>query len=126
MTDPDKATVSIEQMTLDEAKEFAECLADRDSNKMEFIGGRRWDAYRYVVPAVIAGLGLLKLEPNADVLAVRAIMHAQQRATTPPDSDWGNMSYAKGSYDDTPQFKAALAAYRTPTSETDQLGGVGV
>jgi hypothetical protein len=102
----------IKPMSLDEAKGFAERLADRDGNKMEFLGGRRWDAYRYVVPAVIAGLGLLKPDPDADVLAVRAIMHAQQRAMTPPDSGWGNMSYAKGSYDDTPQFQAALAAYR--------------
>jgi len=101
----------IEPMTLAEAQAFAERLADLDSNKMEFMA-RRWDAYRYVVPAVIAGLGLLKPDPDADVLAVRAIMHAQQRAMTPPDSCWGNMSYAKGSYDDTPQFQAALAAYR--------------
>lgn len=101
-----------EPMTLDEAKALAERLADRDPNKMEFCGGRRWDAYRYVTPAVVAALGLLKAEPKADVLAVRKIMHAQQRAMMPPDSGWGNMSYLKGSYDDTPQFQAALAAYR--------------
>lgn len=49
---------------------------------------------------------------DPDVLAVRKIMHAQQRAMTPPDSGWGNMSYEKGSYDHTEQFQAALAAYR--------------
>jgi hypothetical protein len=100
----------LEAMTLDEAKAFAERLADMDGNKMEFIGSRRWD--RYVVPAVVAALGLLKPEPDDDVVAVRKIMHAQQRAMTPPDSGWGNMSYLKGSYDDTEPFKAALAAYR--------------
>ncbi len=52
-------------------------------------------------------------EPVAlDVLAVRKILHAQQRAMAPPDSGWGNMSYERGSYDDLPTFKAALAAYR--------------
>ena len=107
--------MDISPMTVAEAQAFAERLADLDGNKMEFIGSRRWDAYRYVVPAVIAGLGLLKPEPDADVLAVRKIMHAQQRAMTPPDSGWGNMSYLKGSYDDTEPFKAALAAYREAT-----------
>jgi len=58
-------------------------------------------------------LGLILPEPvDPDVLVVRQIMHAQQRAMTPPDSGWGNMSYLKGSYDDTEPFKAALAAYR--------------
>jgi len=54
------------------------------------------------------------MEPvvDADVIAVRKIMHAQQRAMTPPNSGWGNMSYLKGSYDDTEPFKAALVAYR--------------
>jgi hypothetical protein len=117
--------VSVEPMTLDEAKAFSERLADRDNNKMEMMG-RRWDAYRYVVPAVIAGLGLLKPEPDTDVLAVRKILHAYQRTMTPPDSGWGNMSYLMGSYDDTDTFKAALAAYRTPSPDTDRLGGVGV
>lgn len=48
-----------------------------------------------------------------DVEIVRAVLHAHQRAMTPPDSGWGNMSYIKGSYDDLPVFQAALAAYRT-------------
>jgi len=52
-------------------------------------------------------------KPDADVLAVRAILHAEQRAMTPPDSGWGDMSYEKGSYDHLPSFKAALAAYRS-------------
>jgi len=104
--------MNIEPMTMDQVKTLAERLANLDGNKMEFIGPRRWDAYRYVVPAVIAALGLLERDVDPDILAVRAIMHAQQRAMTPPDSGWGNMSYARGSYDDTESFKAALAAYR--------------
>lgn len=52
-------------------------------------------------------------KPDADVLAVRAILHAEQRAMTPPDSGWGDMSYENGSYDHLPSFKAALAAYRS-------------
>jgi len=52
-------------------------------------------------------------KPDADVLAVRTILHAEQRAMTPPDSGWGDMSYEKGSYDHLPSFKAALAAYRS-------------
>jgi hypothetical protein len=111
-------SAALQPMTLAEARAFAERLADMDSNKMEMMG-RRWDAYRYVVPAVIAGLGLLKPEVDADVLAVRKIMHAQQRAMTPPDSGWGNMSYLKGSYDDTAPFQAALAAYRTAKEADD-------
>lgn len=113
---------ALQPMTVVEAMQLAERLADRDANKMELIGPRRWDAYRYVVPAVIAGLGLLKPDVDDDVLTVRAIMHAQQRAMTPPDSGWGNMSYAKGSYDDTPQFQAALAAYRSSPTTTDRKG----
>ena len=101
----------LEPMAMDEVRAFAELLADRDPNKMETMC-RRWDAYRYVTPAVIAGLGLLLPDVGDDVKAVRKIMHAQQRAMTPPDSGWGNMSYLKGSYDDTAPFKAALAAYR--------------
>jgi hypothetical protein len=49
---------------------------------------------------------------DPDVLAVRAILHAHQRAMTPPDSGWGNMSYLEGSYDDLPCFQAALAAFK--------------
>lgn len=49
---------------------------------------------------------------DPDVLVVRQVLHAQQRAMTPPDSGWGNMSFAKGSYDHLPEFQAALAAYR--------------
>lgn len=117
-------TSAPQMMTLAEAQAFAERLADRDPNKMEFIGSRRWDAYRYVVPVVIAGLGLLKSEVDADVLAVRKMLHAYQRAMTPPDSGWGNMSYLKGSYDDTDTFKAALAAYRsTPTPQEPPHAG---
>ena len=52
-------------------------------------------------------------KPDADVLAVRAILHAEQRAMPPHDSGWGDMSYEKGSYDHLPSFKAALAAYRS-------------
>lgn len=52
-------------------------------------------------------------KPDADVLAVRAILHAEHLAMTPPDSGWGGMSYEKGSYDHLPSFKAALAAYRS-------------
>ena len=52
-------------------------------------------------------------KPDADVLAVRTILHAEQRAMTPPDSGWGDMSYENGSYDHLPSFKAALAAYRS-------------
>jgi len=105
-------------MTLVEAKALAERLADLDGNKMEFVGPRCWDAYRYVVPAVIAALGLLKPDVDPDVLAVREIMHAWQRSHTPPDSGWGNMSYVKGSYDDTPAFQAALKAYREKKGPT--------
>lgn len=39
----------------------------------------------------------------------RSVLHAHQRAMTPPDSGWGNMSYEKGSYDDLPAFQAARA-----------------
>lgn len=49
---------------------------------------------------------------DPDVQIVRDILHAHQRAMTPPDSGWGDMSYAKGSYDHLPTFKAALAAYK--------------
>jgi hypothetical protein len=49
---------------------------------------------------------------DPDVLVIRAVLHAHQRAGSPPDSGWGNMSYAKGSYDGLPSFKAALEAYR--------------
>ena len=52
-------------------------------------------------------------KPDADVLAVRAILHAEQRAMPPHDSGWGDMSYENGSYDHLPSFKAALAAYRS-------------
>lgn len=51
-------------------------------------------------------------ETDPDIIEVRAILHAHQRAMTPPDSGWGDMSYLKGSYDHLPTFKAALAAYR--------------
>lgn len=58
---------------------------------------------------IVAGLP----EPvDPDVLVVRAILHAHQRASIAPHSGWGNMSYAKGSYDNYPQFQAALEAYR--------------
>ena len=52
-------------------------------------------------------------KPDADLLAVRAILHAEQRAMPPHDSGWGDMSYENGSYDHLPSFKAALAAYRS-------------
>jgi hypothetical protein len=47
-----------------------------------------------------------------DVAIVRAVLHAYQRSMAPPDSGWGDMSYAKGSYDHLPGFKAALTAIR--------------
>lgn len=50
-------------------------------------------------------------EPSAAVLTVRAILHAHQRAMTPPDSGWGDMSYERGSYDHLPAFQAAIRAY---------------
>lgn len=49
---------------------------------------------------------------QSDVTAVRQILHAHQRAMTPPDSGWGDMSYLTGSYDHLPVFQAALKAYR--------------
>lgn len=49
---------------------------------------------------------------DPDVLVVREILHAHQRAMTPPDSGWGDMSYIKGSYDDLNDFKAALACFK--------------
>jgi hypothetical protein len=55
---------------------------------------------------------LLPESVDPDVLIVRAVLHAHQRAMTPPDSGWGDMSYLKGSYDHLPVFEAALAAYR--------------
>lgn len=52
-------------------------------------------------------------EPSADdLVAVRAILHAHQRAMTPPDSGWGDMSYLKGSYDRHTAFVAAMRAYQ--------------
>lgn len=55
--------------------------------------------------------GLPFLEPDPDIQVVREILHASQRALM-NDSGWGNMSFQKGSYDDTPSFKAALAKYK--------------
>lgn len=49
---------------------------------------------------------------DPDVLVLRAILHSHQRAMTPPDSGWGDMSYLKGSYDHLPAFQAALAAIK--------------
>lgn len=46
--------------------------------------------------------------PEVDEATVwtRKVLHAHQRAMTPPDSGWGNMSYEKGSYDHLDVFKA--------------------
>ena len=60
----------------------------------------------------LAALSDAATQIDPAVLVVRAVLHAHQRAMTPPDSGWGNMSYAKGSYDHLPVFQAALAAYR--------------
>jgi hypothetical protein len=60
----------------------------------------------------LAALSDAATQTGQDVLVVRAILHAHQRAMTPPDSGWGDMSYEKGSYDHLPTFQAALAAYR--------------
>lgn len=57
---------------------------------------------------------------DPDVLIVRAVLHAHQRAMTPPDSGWGDMSYARGSYDHLPVFQAALSAYKSAYANTAQ------
>lgn len=49
------------------------------------------------------------MSDEPDVRAVRAILHAHQRAMTPPDSGWGDMSYLKGSYDHLPAFQRRTA-----------------
>lgn len=64
-------------------------------------------AVRYVecpegFPAVI---------PLDATTVVRTILHAHQRASDSSDSGWGDMSYAKGSYNHLPSFQAALKAY---------------
>lgn len=50
--------------------------------------------------------------PEVDEATVwtRKVLHAHQRAMTPPDSGWGNMSYEKGSYDHLDVFKAPRTA----------------
>ena len=60
---------------------------------------------------------------DPDVEEVRAILHAYQRSLTPPDSGWGNMSYLKGSYDDTKGFQEALSALRAIKAVRAQMEG---
>jgi len=99
-------------LTAQERLERMEALHARMFKLVQNMANDHYDLPRHTADearALVAGM-----EPvvDGDVIAVRKIMHAQQRAMTPPDSGWGNMSYLKGSYDHTEPFKAALAAYR--------------
>ena len=69
-----------------------------------------------VAGMTLSDRGLAFLE-DKDVLTVRAVLHAHQRAMSPPDSGWGDMSYLKGSYDNSRTFQAALSAYKQIQSE---------
>ena len=64
-----------------------------------------------IVWALANGPPMPEPEIDPDILAVRAILHAAQRAV-PNDYPWGDMSYIKGSYDHLDAFKAALETYR--------------
>jgi len=59
---------------------------------------------------------------DPDVQIVRDILHAHQRAMTPPNGGWGDMSYAKGSYDHLPVFQSALAAYKRGMELAKEIG----
>ena len=94
-------------VTLEELQEY--WLDNWDNLEEVVVTGLRSEKDVADMTLVDRGLGFLE---DQDVLTVRAILHAHQRAMTPPDSGWGDMSYLKGSYDNSDYFKASLAAYK--------------